>query len=345
MKVAMYYRNNDIRLEELPIPQIAEDEILVKVVASGICGSDIMEWYRLHKAPLVLGHEIAGSIEKIGQKVKDFKEGDRIVAAHHIPCNTCHYCSSGHHTVCETLRTTNFDPGGFAQYVRLPKVNVELGTLKIGEGISYEEATFVEPLACVLRGQRRAQIRKGQTVLVVGSGISGLLHIKLAKLRGVRKVIATDINDYRLERAKKSGADELINASSDVPAKVRELNSGLGADVVIICAGAESALRQALASVERAATVLFFAPTRDEETKIPVPVNELFWRNEITLTSTYAGSPQDHIEAMDLISKKKINVEDMITHRLPLNQTQEGFKLVIEAKESVKVIIEPQRLE
>jgi len=148
----MYYSNRDVRLEEMPTPQIGAGEVLMRVEASGICGTDLLEWYRLHKAPLVLGHEVAGAIAAVGEGVEHHKEGDRICVAHHVPCKTCHYCRSGHHTVCDTLRQTNFDPGGFAEYVRLPRINVEQGIFPLQDDVSFEEATFVEPLACVLRG-------------------------------------------------------------------------------------------------------------------------------------------------------------------------------------------------
>jgi L-iditol 2-dehydrogenase len=172
MRVAMYYSNQDVRLEEMPTPQISPGEVLMRVEASGICGTDLLEWYRRHKAPLVLGHEVAGVITAVGDGVERYKEGDRICAAHHVPCNTCHYCLSGHHTVCDTLRQTNFDPGGFAEYIRLPHINVERGVFLLPENVSFEEGTFVEPLACVLRGQRLARLEPGQTVLVIGSGVA-----------------------------------------------------------------------------------------------------------------------------------------------------------------------------
>ena len=183
MRVAMWYSNRDVRLEEMPTPQIGHGELLVMVEPSGICGSDVMEWYRLDKAPLVLGHEIGGQIAAVGSGVDGYKEGDRVSAAHHVPCNTCHYCLSGHHTVCDTLRQTNFDPGGFAEYIRLPAINVERGVFMLPEEVSYEQATFIEPLACILRGQRQAHVQPGQSVLIIGSGIAGLLHLQIARCR------------------------------------------------------------------------------------------------------------------------------------------------------------------
>ncbi|MBA7660917.1 Sorbitol dehydrogenase [subsurface metagenome] len=342
MRVAMWYNNQDVRLEEMPVPQIGAGELLVRVEACGICGSDVMEWYRLDRAPLVLGHEIGGQIVEVGEGVEGYKEGDRVSAAHHVPCNTCHYCLSGHHTVCDTLRRTNFDPGGLAEYIRLPAINVDRGVFLLPDEMSYEEATFIEPLACVLRGLRKANMQPGDTVLVIGSGIAGLLYVQLARALGVGRVIATDINDYRLEKARSFGADTTIPAEEDLPKRLRQINRGCLADLVLVCTGAESAIAQALKSVERSGTILFFAPTGPEVT-IPISINELFWRNDITLTTSYAASPADYQTALELIRAGTISVQQMITHRLPLAETGLGFQFVAEAKDSIKVIIEPQR--
>jgi len=342
MRVAMYYSNQDVRVEEMPIPKIGPGELLVRVEACGICGSDVMEWYRLGRVPLVLGHEIGGQIAAVGEGVERYKEGDHISAAHHVPCNKCHYCLNGHHTVCDTLRRTNFDPGGFAEYIRLPAINVEYGVWLLPDQVSYEEATFIEPLACVLRGQRQANLKPGQTVLIVGSGIAGLLHIRLARALGAGRVVATDIAGYRLEAAMRFGADAAIHADEDVPARLRQVNQGRLADIVIVCTGARSAIMQALQSVERGGTILFFAPTNPGVT-IPISVNDLFWRNDITLTTSYAGSPADYGVALELICAQRVNVRDMITHRLGLAEAGLGFQLVASAQDSIKVIIEPQR--
>ena len=338
----MYYDNHDIRIEEKLPPQIGPGELLIKVEAASICGSDVMEWYRRDKVPLVLGHEIAGIIEEVGKGTKIYKKGDRVVCAHHVPCGSCHYCLMGHETVCDTLRKTNFDPGGFAEFVRLPSINVEKGVYLLPDDLSLEEATFVEPLACVLRGQRLAGGVKGKCVLVIGSGIAGILHILLARYSGAGYIVATDIVEYRLKQAKRLGADVSIDAKEYLPEDLRKLNKDSLADLVIVSTGNPLAISQALESVERGGTILFFAPT-DEDRQIPVPFNKLFWRTEITLTSAYAGSPSDYKEALDLIAKRRINVADMITHRLSLKDIGLGFKLVAEPKESLKVIIYPQR--
>jgi L-iditol 2-dehydrogenase len=338
----MYYSNRDVRLEEISSPEIGPGELLVKVHASGICGSDIMEWYRADRVPLVLGHEIAGEIVAVGEGVDGYRIGDRISASHHVPCNTCHYCLNGHATVCETLRRTHFHPGGFSEYIRLPAINVDRGVYRLPPEVSFEEATFIEPLACVLRGQQSAGMRPGRRVLVIGSGIAGLLHIQLARAMGAGRIIATDISDYRLKAARELGADETLHAAEDVPAGLRRLNDGRLADLVILSTGVPAAIDQGLRSVDRGGTVLFFAPTPPGE-RLPIPLNDLFWRNEITLTSSYAGTPSDHQTALDLIRARRVRVREMITHRLGLAETALGFRLVTEARESIKVIIEPQR--
>jgi len=342
MRVAMYYNNHDLRIQTSPLPKIGRGELLIRVEAAGICGSDVMEWYRIERAPRVLGHEISGTVEERGKGLETFKLGDRVVCAHHVPCGKCDYCLRGHETVCDTLRRTNFDPGGFAEFVRLSAINVEKGTYLLPDEVSFEAATFVEPLACVLRGQRLAGGVKGKRILVMGSGIAGILHILLARYAGADYIVATDVLEYRLEQALRFGADKSILAkeySSDI---LRRANQARLADLVIVSTAAIPAIKQALESVERSGTILFFAPT-DKGTEISLPFNELFWRTEITLTSSYAGSPKDYQEALDLIASGKLKVSDMITHRLSLNETGLGFKLVAEAKESIKVIIYPQK--
>jgi len=345
MRVGMYYGNSDVRVEEKPKPKIGPGELLVKVMASGICGTDVVEWYRRDRVPLVLGHEIAGEIVEIGDGIRRYKAGDRISASHHVPCGECHYCLAGHHSACETLRKTSFDPGGFSEYLRIPAINLEKGGVyKLPASVSFEEATFVEPLACAVRGQRMSWQRpcKGQTVVIIGSGISGILHIQLLSAKGFSKIIATDINDYRLKEALRFGADNIINAKEDVPQELKELNNGRLADFVILCAGARTAVEQAIKSLDRGGVILIFA-SADEGFNLSIPMNDFFWRSERSMISSYAANPDEHREALKLIKNRKINVKDMITHRFGLAEIQNGFKLVSEAKESIKVIIEPNK--
>ena len=339
MLAAVYYSNKDIRIQEFPKPKINDNEILLKVISSGICGSDVLEWYRIKQAPRVLGHEAAGDIVEAGKNVKNYKVGDRIFVSHHVPCNTCDYCLKGHHTACHTLHTTNFDPGGFAEFIRIPEINVDRGILKLPESVDYDEGTFIEPLGCVIRGQRIANIKAGDSVLVIGSGISGLLHIQLAKISGASKIFAADISYYRLNAAKKFGADFTIDAKNSIAEELKKSNNGKLADVVILCTGAIEAVNQAAQCVEKGGAILFFAVPKPG-IDVTIPISD-FWRNEIKILTSYGAAPADLKTSLDLISSKKINVKIMITHKLPLTEAQKGFQLVAEAKESIKVILEP----
>jgi L-iditol 2-dehydrogenase len=341
MLVAVYYNNRDVRVQEMPKPEIAVDEILLKVMASGICGSDVTEWYRVPKAPRILGHEATGVIEKVGSKVKRYNVGDRVFVSHHVPCGKCRYCLRGHHTACETLHTTNYFPGGFAQYIRVPRINVEKGIYKLPSDMSFEEGTFIEPLACVVRGQRLAAVQEGDVLLIIGSGVAGILHTQLAKYKGLKRVVVADINPYRLKQAERFGADQTLDARENLPQKLKEVNDGRLADQVVVCTGAAQAALTAMDCVDKGGTILFFA-VPEPSIKVPVPMNQ-FWRNEITLKTSYGAAPNDLKESLAILAQKKLNVEGMITHRLSLQQTAEGFRLMADAGESLKVILQPNK--
>jgi L-iditol 2-dehydrogenase len=341
MLVAVYYNNRDVRVQEMPKPEIAVDEILLKVMASGICGSDVTEWYRVPKAPRILGHEATGVIEKVGSKVKRYNVGDRVFVSHHVPCGKCRYCLRGHHTACETLHTTNYFPGGFAQYIRVPRINVEKGIYKLPSDMSFEEGTFIEPLACVVRGQRLAAVQEGDVLLIIGSGVAGILHTQLAKYKGLKRVVVADINPYRLKQAERFGADQTLDARENLPQKLKEVNDGRLADQVVVCTGAAQAALTAMDCVDKGGTILFFA-VPEPSIKVPVPMNQ-FWRNEITLKTSYGAAPNDLEESLAILAQKKLNVEGMITHRLSLQQTAEGFRLMADAGESLKVILQPNK--
>jgi L-iditol 2-dehydrogenase len=336
MKVAVYYKNDDVRIEDHPCPDIRQGEILVKMKASGICGTDVMEWYRIKKAPRILGHEMAGVIAETGKGVERFTKGDRVFVSHHVPCYDCYHCDKGNLTACDTLHKGNYDPGGFSEFVRVPELNVRHGTFILPDTITFEEATMIEPLACVIAGQRQSNIREGQVVLIIGSGISGLLHIRLAKMKGA-KVIATDIDTYRIKKAEEFGADHVMDAGVYSAEKLRSMNDHKLADVVVVCAGARQAIYDAISSIDRKGTVLFFAVP---ETGIEFPAMQ-FWRDEITMTFSYGASNKDLEEAIRLIEGGNITIRDMITDRIPLSDIQQGFKLVSNARESLKVVVVP----
>jgi L-iditol 2-dehydrogenase len=293
------------------------------------------------KAPIVLGHEVAGDVVAVGEGVTSVAVGDRVVLSHHVPCNTCRYCLAGSHTACHTLHTTNFDPGGFAEYVRVPALQTDRGILKLPDTVTYEQGSFVEPLACVVRAQMRAGVRPGSTVLVMGSGISGLLHIRLALALGAGRVFATDVSEYRLDWARRSGAVafDAIAAGDKLPEMLRAANDGNLADLVILGTGAPSAIDQGIACLDNGATFVVFAvpaPGQDH----PMPLNDL-WRREVTVRTAYGAAPADLAMALELIASGRVQVTDLITHRLPLDRAQDGFALVANAGESVKVVLEP----
>jgi L-iditol 2-dehydrogenase len=341
VRVAVYHSNDDIRIEERPEPVAGPGEAVLRVMASGICGSDVMEWYRRPRAPRVLGHEIAGVVEQLGSGVVGFERGDRVVATHHVPCNRCRACLAGRHAVCEMLQATAFDPGGFCESVRLSRDHVERGMLRLPDGVTFEEGSFVEPLGCAVRGQRLAGVGPGDAVAVLGSGISGILHIQLARALGARRVLATDPSPFRLEAARRFGADAAFPADAEAVGRLRAANEGCGVERVLVCAAARQAMLQALELVEAGGTVLLFAPLPPGES-LPLPVGEL-WRRNVALVHSYAGPPADMLTALDLIAGRRVDVAAMVTHRVGLARAAEGFRITASGGESLKVIVEPQR--
>ncbi|HQM82152.1 MAG TPA: alcohol dehydrogenase catalytic domain-containing protein [Syntrophorhabdaceae bacterium] len=340
MRVGMYYSNSKVEVEEMPAPIVGPRDILIKVIASGICGSDVLEWYRIKKAPLVLGHEVSGEIVDVGKDVAKFKKGDRVFTTHHVPCDECHFCLTGHQTACQVFQTkNNFDPGGFSEYLKVSGKSIDTGTLLLPDEMSYEEGSFVEPLGTVVRGLRALDLKPGNTLMVIGCGLAGLLMIKLARALGAGRIIATDIDGYRLEAARRFGAAHIVRADADIPAAIKAVNHGRLADKVIVCAGALSAARQSLGSVERGGTILFFAVPNPGEA-VDIDLNP-FWRNDVSFKTCYGAAPLDNIQAIELIRAGNIDIKDMITHRFGLQDIAKGFKTASEGKNCLKVIIKP----
>jgi L-iditol 2-dehydrogenase len=311
--------------------------MLVKVISCGICGSDIVEWYRLPRAPLVQGHEIGAEIVAVGDSVKEYKPGDRVFIPPKIPCGKCFYCVNGHYPQCAEIKERL--PGGFAEYILVPEIFVENGTYLLPEKITYDQSTFIEPLACVVRAGRLAGIKTSDSILVIGCGMSGLLHVKLARAKGCR-VIAVDINKKKMEIAARMGADVVFESTDDVAARLIAEN-GKKADVVLLCAAAEQALEQAWRCVDKGGRIVLFAVPGPDK-KVVVPVND-FWMKEITILTSYYCGPPDITEAMELIESGTITIDDLITHQLPLADIAYGFKLVSDGRESIKVIIKPHQ--
>jgi L-iditol 2-dehydrogenase len=341
MKVGMYYKNSDVRVEEQDVPVVGENDVLIKVMASGICGSDLMEWYRIKRAPLVLGHELAGEIVEVGKNVAQFKAGDRVFATHHVPCDECVYCLSGHTTACQVFQEkNNFAPGGFSQLLKVTGRSVQTGILKLPDNVSFETGTFIEPLATVVRAMRTIGLTPGDSVMIYGSGLAGILFVKLAKALGAGVVIVSDISAYRLEMAKKAGADFVVQSQENVPEFIVQ-NNGRLVDKVVICTGATSAAEAALSSVDRGGTILFFAVAQPGET-IAVDFNP-FWRNGISFKTCYGAAPVDNRQALELLRCGSVKVSDMITHRYSIEEIGTAFTAAAQSSGVLKVLIEPNR--
>jgi L-iditol 2-dehydrogenase len=331
----MWYNNRDIRVEEVPTPTPGPKEMLARVMSCGICGSDIVEWYRLPRAPLVQGHELGAEIAEVGDSLTKYKPGDRVFIAPKVPCLKCHYCREGHYPQCSAVKERL--PGAFAEFVLAPEILVENGSLLLPDNVTYDQSTFIEPLACAVRAQRLANLKEGQHVLVLGCGMSGLLHVKLARMQNAR-IIASDIEPNRLAFARRFGAEPTLNAAENVAERL-VAETGKLADVVILCTSAVSALEDAWKCVDQGGKVVVFAVPGPEKT-VTVPLND-FWRKEITILTSYYCGPPDWEESLELIASGKVVVDDMITHTLPLSETEKGFRFVLEGKESLKVIIRP----
>jgi L-iditol 2-dehydrogenase len=338
MKAAMYYSLEDIRIENMPTPKIGRNEMLVEMKACSICGSDLMEWYLEKRAPLVLGHEPTGIVTETGSEVKNFQVGDRVFVHHHVACLTCHYCIQGDYTMCEQFSRTHIEPGGFAQFFKVPAPNLQIDTLKIPSTLSFEEATLIEPVGCCIRAQNKAEIRKGDTVAIIGAGPSGIIHAMLAKISGATKVLITDLIDFRLKMAEKLGADLAVNAQQEnVAEKVREVTENRGADVVIVTAPNVRAVEEGLQMVRRGGKLLLFAPTQPNQHARLSP-HRLFF-SEISIIPSYSVSHIETRTALQLISSGRIKAKELITHRFPLSQTKEAFQTAAKDKKCLKVVV------
>jgi len=341
MRVAMYYNNNDVRVEEMPKPQIGPGEILVKVIASGICGSDVMEWYRIKKAPLVLGHEITGDIAEVGHGVERYKVGDRVFVSHHVPCNTCRYCLNGNHTACETLHTTNFYPGGFAEYLLVDPLVINYGPIhKIPDNLDYDEAAIAEPLACCINGLELAWVSLGDIVVIIGAGPVGCMMAELARYMGARKVIVSQRSKTRLEMAKNYDIDVLISATEeDFTQRVMEETDGLGADVVVTACSSLEAQAQAIPVIKNRGRVNFFAGLPKGTDPLVLDTNIIHYK-ECYLFGSHGSTPRHHRMALELLASGRVNAGKFISHKFGLDQIMDAFDMV-ESRQGMKVVVNP----
>lgn len=342
MKVAKLYNFNDIRIEDMSIPQIGPRDALIKTKACGICSGDVMPWYIEKKAPLVIGHEPVGEIVELGkERVTDFSVGDSIFVHHHAPClNTisCKYCRRGDYVQCDTWRATKIIPGGISEYILIPEINLRNDSLILPDNITYEDGTLIEPTACVVKSLKRASIKKGDTILVIGLGVMGQMHMLLAREFGAEKIIGADMVQFRINKAVEFGADHIIDVSKeDLIDKVRRLTDGLMANIVIVCPNSADAMKQGIKSVSRGGTVVFFTPARPGE-KISIDPNKLYFK-DINIVTSYSCGPDDTRKALEFIERGLITSEKLVTHRFSIDETEKAYRLTAEAKDSLKCLI------
>ena len=322
MRVARAFAPGDVRIEEMQDPEPGPGEAVCEVLACGVCASDVTDWYIAPRLPAVLGHEVVGTITAVGPGATAPGPGTRVAIHHHAPCGECRRCRRGHETLCERFRATRLDPGGFAEQVRVsPELTGEL--LQLPDHLDPATATFVEPLACVLRAQDRAGLHPGDALLVVGAGVNGLLHIAAAHARSVEAVWVREPRVERLEQAERWGAEHHGN----------EL-----VDVAIVCTPKSEAIAAAAAATAPGGTLCLYAPPAPEAS-LPVDGSQLFLR-ELTVTASYSAGPRDMQAALELIASRRIDPSPLVPHRLPLDETGRALDLQ-RAGAALKVVVQP----
>jgi len=345
MKAAQYHRPGEINVEEIDVPEIESEELLVKVEVALTCGTDLKMYrrgHRLARPPMTIGHEFAGVVADVGNRVTSFKKGMRVVAANSAPCNACFFCRRGKPNLCEHIEEDLIGfsaPGAYAEYVRVPGKIVRQNVHQIPDHISFKEAALLEPLACVLHGNDLADIRLGDSVVILGAGPIGLLHLQLAKHRGAGTVMVIDVSDVRLESAYKLGAENTINPERENQIrKVLELTGGLGADVAIEAVGLPETWENAIKMTRKAGTALLFGGC-PSGTSVSVDAGEIHY-GELTIRGAFHHTPSCVERALSLISSASIKTSGIITHEMPLKDVEKALQLMAEGK-AVKVAIVP----
>ncbi len=342
MKALRYYDRHTLKIEDFPVPEIAEDEVLVETKACGICASDILDWYREPKAPTFLGHEPAGVIVKTGSFVQGFKVGDRVFVHHHVPCFVCRYCRAGEFSMCSSFRESNIYPGGFAEFIRVPGENVRKGLLLLPENVSFVEATLIEPLACCVQAFRRSSFRRGDAVLVVGAGFNGLALTQLARVYGADLVFVVEPDPFRRKLASSLGADVVADPyHEDVVEILRRENKGHLADVVFVTPPFPEAIEKAVNWIDRGGRLLLYAPCQPGE-KFSIEVNS-FYFSHLTIRASYSASPLDTREALSLLEKGSIRADLLISCVLPFAEFKKAFQRARNDKKSIKCVLTFER--
>jgi L-iditol 2-dehydrogenase len=330
MKALLCYNENKFELEEINKPEIGEDEMLIEMIYTGLCGSDIVKIFDPKvKKPAVFGHEVVGKVTETGKNVAGFSIGDIVAAAHHIPCYECHYCLHGSHSMCRHFKETNIFPGSFCQFIRLSKEHIKYTTFKIPRDSDLFEALFIEPLACCIRAMNRISFQKNDVFAVVGSGVIGMLFIQLIKLSGGR-VIAIDLDSKRLSLAKDMGAGYIINPSRRDTLKEVKNITGIGADITILTVTNKNTMGEALSYIRDGGTISIFGAS-GEESMFKIDFEKVY-KKELVIKSSYSATPEDLKLAFDLVRRKKINLSPLISEAMPLSDFKKGLDLMLNRK-------------
>ena len=346
MHAAVYRGQSAVQVEEVPTPRIGAGEILIRVEACGICNTDLKKIeYNLLEPPRIFGHETSGVVAEVGEGVQTYRPGDRVMVFHHIPCRQCFYCQNKTFAQCATYKkvgcTAGFEPsgGGFAEYVRVMDWIVERGTVRIPDGVSFEQACFVEPVNTCMKGIEALRLRRGETVLAIGQGPIGIILSVLAKRAGVT-LITSDLYPERLRIGSGFNLDLTINASqANVVERVRELTEGRGADAVILAVGGNSLIRTAMDAARPGGRVLLFAQTQHGEAVIdPAAVCV----DEKTLVGSYSASVDLQEESVRFVMNREMDLERLVSHRFPLAQSPQALNLAAHPQpSSMKIMIQP----
>jgi L-iditol 2-dehydrogenase len=337
-QAVVFHGPGDLRVEDVPLASPGPGDLLLRITACGLCPGEVMDWYMSRKAPVPLGHEAVGEVVEAGAGTA-YRPGDRIFVHHHAPCLACRACQRGDHVHCATWRPRRLIPGGLASHALAQAPAVTHDALPIPPEMTDEIATFIEPLACVVKSVRRSRLRHGDRVLVIGTGVMGLLHLMVLRGRSEpAQLVAADRVPARCAAAAQF-ADVVIDAAAHALAdSVREVTGGDGVDLAIVGPGTVDALDAALACVAPGGTLVAFTPT-PPDARWPLPVHDVFFR-EITITASYSAGPDDTKEALGLL-RAGLPVQALVTHRLPLPQAAAGYELVRAAGSALKVIVTP----
>jgi L-iditol 2-dehydrogenase len=328
-------------MTEVPVPKLQPGEVLVKLAVAGICGTDIEKVHGAYGPGGILGHEVSGTIESLGDGVTDLRKSDRVIAHHHVPCYNCEYCEHRDHTMCDLFRKTNFDPCGLAEYFRVPEPNVTRGAvIRLPAEASFEEGSMIEPTACCVRALDKVGVDPGDKVLIVGLGPTGLTQVQLLRQMGAAAIIGVDILPHRLEMAQKLGADETIDPSlNDVPEQVTK-STRVGVDLAIVSTGNQKAIQPALASVRKGGKLLIFGAPAQGAT-IDLDVGALFSR-QVSIVTSYSCVESDIHRALRFLAKREIDLRSMVTDRFALREAPKALEHARTSRTAVKTVISSQ---